>query len=188
MTARGEGGGDLWVFGYGSLMWRPGFDYLERHQARIAGYHRAFCVYSHVHRGTPERPGLVLGLSPGGSCRGMIYRVDAAKADETVEYLRAREQVTEVYREARVAALRLPDGQRITGALTYVVDPSHEQFAGRLDFETQVRLIARGVGQSGANPDYLEGTVMHLREMGIRDRGLESLHDAVQGAVQGAKG
>src|SRR5262245_2338593 len=86
----------LWVFGYGSLMWRPGFPYLERHPARLIGLHRALCVYSYVHRGTPEKPGLVLGLDRGGACRGIAYRVAAAERDGTLSYLREREQVTSV--------------------------------------------------------------------------------------------
>jgi len=177
---------DLWVFGYGSLMWRPGFDYVERHQARIAGYHRAFCVYSYHHRGTPEKPGLVLGLTRGGACRGMLYRVDAAKADDTVAYLREREQVTLVYREARVTAVRVEDKARHANVLTYVAEPDHEQYAGRLDAATQAELIAYGEGKSGRNPEYLASMVEHLREMGIRDTGLESLLKDVEARLAGA--
>lgn len=166
---------DLWVFGYGSLMWRPGFEYLEQHQARITGYHRDFCVYSYHHRGTPDRPGLVLGLTRGGACRGMLYRVAGSKAAQTIAYLREREQVTAVYREVWVGALRLSDGRRLPNVLTYVADPRHEQFAGRLDMETQTHLIAQGEGKSGRNPVYLASMVVHLRHMGIRDSGLEAL-------------
>src|SRR5436853_4627214 len=103
---------DLWVFGYGSLIWRPGFDYLERAPARLIGAHRALCVFSHVHRGTPERPGLVLGLDYGGACRGVAYRVAAKKRAETIAYLRAREQATSVYRETLRSVTFLPAPER----------------------------------------------------------------------------
>src|SRR5262245_41671716 len=83
---------DLWVFGYGSLMWRPGFEFIEQVPARLIGEHRALCVYSFDHRGTPEKPGLVLGLDRGGACRGIAFRVAMAQRDFTIEYLRAREQ------------------------------------------------------------------------------------------------
>src|ERR1700751_5621686 len=91
--------GDLWVFGYGSLMWRPGFPFLEQVPARLIGEHRALCVYSFVHRGTPEKPGLVLGLDRGGACRGVAFRVPGAARSDTLTYPRRREQVTSVYRE-----------------------------------------------------------------------------------------
>src|SRR5205823_11445244 len=91
--------GDLWVFGYGSLMWRPDFPFVERVEARLVGAHRALCVYSFVHRGTAQRPGLVLGLDRGGTCRGIAYRVSVTKRADVIAYLRKREQVTSVYRE-----------------------------------------------------------------------------------------
>ena len=99
LSEAGLSKGDLWVFGYGSLMWRPGFEFIEQVPARLIGEHRALCVYSFVHRGTPEKPGLVLGLDRGGACRGIAFRVAAKHAPHTVAYLRAREQVTTVYRE-----------------------------------------------------------------------------------------
>src|SRR6202000_321208 len=122
--------GDLWVFGYGSLMGRPGFAYLERVPARLVGMHRALCVFSFVHRGTPERPGLVLGLDRGGMCRGVAYLVAAAKRVETLTYLRGREQVTSVYLET-MRQIELEDaGRRRVRALCYTVDRSHVQYAG----------------------------------------------------------
>lgn len=162
-----------WIFGYGSLMWRPGFDHVARAEARLFGYHRAFCVYSHVHRGTPDRPGLVLGLMRGGSCRGMALRVAPERWEEVLRYLRAREQATAVYLEREVN-LRLEDGETVR-ATTYVADPGHHQYAGHLSLEDQVRLVRQGVGQSGANPDYVESTVRHLEEIGMRDGPLHDL-------------
>src|SRR6201991_2819824 len=122
---------DLWVFGYGSLMWRPDFEFIEQVPARLIGEHRALCVYSFDHRGTPEKPGLVLGLDRGGTCRGVAFRIAEKDRAATVGYLRAREQVTSVYREV-MRSVWLENGprQRI-GALTYVVDRGHVQYAGR---------------------------------------------------------
>jgi glutathione-specific gamma-glutamylcyclotransferase len=158
---------DLWVFGYGSLMWRPGFPFVERVHGHVRGYHRALCVFSHVHRGTPDRPGLVLGLDRGGRCHGVAFRVPVEEAAATMAYLREREQVTAVYRERRLPA-RLADG-RAVAALAYVVDRRHPQYAGRLPYDDLLRLVRQGVGLSGANPDYVRSTFEHLREMGVSD-------------------
>ncbi|MGO4175380.1 gamma-glutamylcyclotransferase [Bosea sp. TAF32] len=161
------GATDLWVFGYGSLIWRPGFPFEESVQARLHGYHRSLCVFSHVHRGTPERPGLVLGLDRGGVCRGLAFRVAAAQAKETVDYLRAREQATAVYLERHVP-LRLEDGRQARG-LVYVADRKHLQYAGKLPPAQLLKLVREGKGQSGENPDYVLRTHEHLRKMGIYD-------------------
>lgn len=174
----GEAGGDLWVFGYGSLMWRPGFPYLERRHARCHGYHRWLCVLSHVHRGTPERPGLVLGLDRGGRCHGVAFRVPAAEADATIRYLREREQVTAVYVERRLT-IRLDDGRGVA-ALTYIVDRTHPQYAGRLPESEVLRLVRQGVGVSGANPDYVRSTHEHLVQMGVTDPMLARLAAALE--------
>lgn len=165
--------GDLWVFGYGSLMWRPGFDFVERQGALVHGWRRSLCVYSQVYRGTPERPGLVLGLDRGGACRGVAFRVAAARRAPTIDYLRERELVTGVYLERSVLA-RLADGSRET-ALTYVADRSHSQYAGRLEREQLLNLVAHGVGASGSNVDYVLNTEAHLRESGVADPTLEWL-------------
>ncbi len=162
-----------WIFGYGSLMWRPGFAFVERREARAFGYHRAFCVYSHVHRGTPDRPGLVLGLARGGSCRGMAFGVADSDWQDVLAYLRAREQATAVYLEREVS-VTLNDGTRVR-ATTYVADPAHHQYAGQLELEEQLRLVRQGVGQSGANPEYVESTVRHLEDMGIVEGPLHDL-------------
>jgi glutathione-specific gamma-glutamylcyclotransferase len=176
---------DLWVFGYGSLIWRPGFVHMERHLATIHGYHRALCVYSHVHRGTPEKPGLVLGLDIGGSCRGIAYRVPAPAAAETIAYLRARELQTLVYREIFVRT-RLDDG-RLVRALCYAVDRTHVQYAGRLAREELERLVLQGHGFSGANPEYVRNTQEHLVELGIHDATLAWLSDRLAEVAEPAR-
>ena len=164
---------DLWVFGYGSLIWRPGFDFVERHVALVRGYHRALCIYSHVHRGTPDHPGLVLGLDRGGSCKGVAFRVPPGAAAATLAYLRAREQVTMVYREIMLTA-SLIDGREVA-AVSYSVDRRHPQYAGVLDRPELERLVIQGKGVSGGNPDYVMNTHRHLAELGIRDATLEWL-------------
>src|SRR3954471_22142639 len=166
---------DLWVFGYGSLMWRPGFDFVQQAPARVVGEHRALCVYSFVHRGTTERPGLVLGLDRGGACRGIAFRVAADKRDETIAYLRAREQVTSVYREVtRSVWLDNTERQRVS-ALVYVVDRGHVQYAGRLSLQEQLRHVRQSHGQSGANRDYVLSTVKAIEAQGLRDAQLHRL-------------
>lgn len=164
-----------WVFGYGSLMWRPGFDYLERRPAKLLGAHRALCVYSHVHRGTPGQPGLVLGLDRGGACRGIAFRIAPSQREVVVDYLREREQVTSVYRET-VRPVALGGGEeKRSHALCYLVDRSHPQYAGKLSNERLLELVEAGRGQSGANPDYVLATVKELETLGIRDATLEWL-------------
>lgn len=167
------------MFGYGSLMWRPGFAYLERRRAVLHGRRRAFCIYSVHHRGTPERKGLVLGLAAGGSVIGAAYRVAEADWPTVYAYLKEREQPTETYIEARVAA-RLEDG-RMIDALTFLSDRAHPQWAGVLDLDIQAGLIAGATGLSGRNVDYLRDLVRHLREEGARDLGMERLLETVEG-------
>lgn len=162
-----------WVFGYGSLMWRPGFDYVERQGAVLHGRRRAFCIYSVHHRGVPGRPGLVLGLAAGGAVRGVAYRVAEADWARTYDYLREREQATETYVEA-TAQVRLVDGRRVA-CLVFLSDTRHPQWAGALDVERQAQLIAGSSGLSGRNIDYLRDLVEHLREEGVRDRAMEWL-------------
>jgi cation transport protein ChaC len=168
-------GGDLWVFGYGSLMWRPGFAFVEQVPARLIGEHRALCVYSFVHRGTPEKPGLVLGLDRGGACRGIAFRVAETNRVETVTYLRAREQVTSVYREVMRSVWLQSDARQRVSALTYVVDRGHVQYAGRLSLAEQLRHVKQGRGQSGANRDYVLATVKAIEAEGFRDAQLHQL-------------
>lgn len=163
---------ELWVFGYGSLMWQPGFPHEEAIPARLIGGHRSLCVYSFVHRGTPEKPGLVLGLDAGGSCRGTAFRVQHGHEEATKTYLRAREQVTAVYKEEVRPVRLIRDGVQQVLALTYVVDRAHEQYAGVLPIERQARLVYEASGRSGVNIDYLINTVRHLAEAGVRDPNL----------------
>jgi len=172
---------DLWVFGYGSLMWRPGFDYLERLNARLIGEHRALCVYSFVHRGTPERPGLVLGLDRGGNCRGIAYRVAAKKRADTIAYLRAREQVTLVYREVWRSIWLMGDPRQRVQALCYVVDRGHRQYAGRLTLAEQLHYVRQGHGRSGPNREYVLAAVKELQTLGYRNDGLRLLADKLKG-------
>ncbi len=176
-TTSDFGASEIWVFGYGSLIWRPGFAFEESVPARLHGYHRSLCIFSHVHRGTPERPGLVLGLDRGGVCRGLAFRVAAERAQETVDYLRAREQATAVYLE-RHMSVRLEDGRNVK-ALVYVADRRHLQYAGRLPREQQLELVRHGRGSSGENPDYVLLTDESLRKMGIFDPVLAGLAHAL---------
>jgi cation transport protein ChaC len=173
--------GDLWVFAYGSLLWRPGFEFIERVPARMIGVHRALCVYSFVHRGTPEKPGLVLGLDRGGNCRGLAYKVAAAKRAATIAYLREREQVTMVYRESRRSMWLENDPQRRVQGLTYVVDRGHPQYAGRLTLEQQLHHVRQGHGKSGPNRDYVIETVKALETLGYREGELHILAERLKG-------
>jgi len=166
---------ELWVFGYGSLMWRPGFPFAESTPALLKGAHRALCVYSVVHRGTHAQPGLVLGLDRGGACRGVAFRIASGAETNTLVYLREREQVTDVYVEA-VRPIRLLDGSgRVLKALTYLVDRSHAQYAGDLSLEEQLRMVRGGKGQAGGNAEYVMRTLRHLEETGVQDPLLASI-------------
>jgi cation transport protein ChaC len=166
---------ELWVFGYGSLMWQPGFAFIEQAPASLIGAHRSLCIYSVHHRGTQEHPGLVLGLDEGGACRGVAFRIDAAGSEATLNYLRAREQVTDVYVE-RLKSISLLDGSaRQLEAVCYMADRAHPQYAGRLSLETQVELVRSAAGLSGSNVDYVLNTVRHLEAAGIDDAELAAL-------------
>ncbi len=173
-----------WVFGYGSLMWRPGFAFVERQAAVLHGRRRAFCIYSVHHRGTPQRPGLVLGLAPGGAVRGAAFRVAEADWPQVYAYLLEREQPTETYVETQVQ-VRLADGRRAP-TLAFLSDTAHPQWAGDLDLEQQARLIAGSSGLSGRNVDYLRDLVEHLRQDGVVDRGMERLLARVEALERAA--
>lgn len=166
---------DLWVFGYGSLMWRPGFPYEEVVRARVDGYSRSFCVHSVHHRGVEGRPGLVLGLDRGGSCIGMAYRVAGSNALTTLKYLREREQVNGVYRETHLTISLLEGDKRQVFGLTYVVERAHPSYVSHLPISAQARLISTASGLSGQNVAYLVNTWAHLEALGIRERAFERL-------------
>ncbi len=171
---------DLWVFGYGSLIWRPGFEHVERVPARMTGLHRSLCVYSFVHRGTPEKPGLVLGLDRGGACRGIAYRVGAGQRAATLAYLREREQATAVYLETVRNVWLAGKPERRVDALCYVVDRGHPQYAGRLSLDEQIHLVRQGHGRSGADRDYVLETVKSLEALGCRDAELHRLAERLR--------
>jgi glutathione-specific gamma-glutamylcyclotransferase len=161
-----------WIFAYGSLMWRPGFEYLQVKKARLMGFHRRLCVYSYHYRGTPEQPGLVLGLDSLGSCIGLAYQVADEHWPDVLDYVRKREMITGVYREI---VRRMPTEHEIVEAVTYAVVKTHPQCAPVMSVSDTMTYIERGVGQSGRCTDYVSNTIQHLRGMGVRDRGLERL-------------
>jgi len=165
--------GDFWVFGYGSLMWRPGFAHVETQRARLHGFRRALCVRSFRHRGTEKRPGLVMGLDRGGSCVGLAFRVPGALHAQVLAYLRDRELVTNVYLE-RTLAVTLDTGARVP-ALTYIVDRAHPQYAGQLETREACAIVSGAVGYSGPNEDYVLNTVEHLKALRIRDPWLQEV-------------
>ena len=168
--------GELWVFGYGSLMWDPCFAHDHASPALLRGYHRAFCVYSVRYRGTHDQPGLVLGLNHGGACRGIAFRVPAAQVAKAVDDLWAREMPRALYvpRSVRIA---LAGGT--VSALAFVANTAHEHYIGDMAFDDTARIIAHRSGLRGSNHDYLHNTLQHLRALGVRDRALERLHQRV---------
>jgi cation transport protein ChaC len=165
--------GDLWVFGYGSLMWSPCFAYREKRLARVHGYHRALCILSTRYRGTHQKPGLVMGLCPGGSCGGMAFRVSARDVGRCLPRLWNREMPRRVY-EPRLVPARLRGGRRIR-ALAFVADRDHPAYMRELDLHGRARLVAQGIGQRGPCVDYIRNTLEHMHELGVRDPHLEGV-------------
>jgi cation transport protein ChaC len=166
------GAGEFWVFGYGSLMWNPGFPHVERRRALLRGFHRRFCIRSVIYRGTPEQPGLVLGIDHGGECHGMAIRVAAPDRTDVLAYLYARELPMNVYTPCWVA---VEAGGETVEALTFVVNRDHDQFAS-LSEEDMAQIISNCAGANGSNFEYLENTVHALHELGVPDPALDSLH------------
>jgi glutathione-specific gamma-glutamylcyclotransferase len=163
-----------WVFGYGSLMWNPGFATPETRAARLHGWHRALCISSEHYRGTPKQPGLILGLLPGGSCRGLAHRLPIERYDAVRRYLIRREIDNDGVYQETIRPIHLDDGRTVP-ALVYLADRGHRQFAGKLPLTAAVSLVRRGHGATGTNLAYVQNTIAHLRELGLRDRGLEEL-------------
>lgn len=168
-----------WVFGYGSLIWRPGFSYKRAEPAFLRGAHRCLCVYSHRYRGTPEQPGLVFGLKPGGSCHGRAFQVARQDWEAVRAYLWDREMIDKVYKPS-VRPITLGNGQTVS-ALTFLVEPAHARYAGGLAEEDQIRIVREGVGCRGPNLDYVLNTAKHLEDMGIRDRHLHRIRLRLEG-------
>ncbi len=177
-------GADLWVFGYGSLIWNPAFHFEERRIARLHGYHRRFCLWTHLGRGSPERPGMVLGLEHGGSCVGVALRVHRDKVEEEFDIVWRREMVSGAYRP-RWVRLRTDEGT--VDALAFVINPAHPRYAGDACEADIVDALAHAEGPLGAAVDYLNNTVDHLIEMGISDRALTALRAKVAEARKAAQ-
>jgi cation transport protein ChaC len=169
---------DFWVFAYGSLIWNPGFPYKSREPARLAGYRRGYCIRSTIYRGTPQAPGLVLGLERGGDCEGVGYCVAGELKPATMRYLRERELVTSVYDETLVS-IETREGAR-HDAYTYVANSGHEEFVEMKDFDAAVEIIARASGVAGPNYEYAINTWANLSGLGIRDALVERVADALR--------
>ncbi|MEP2027524.1 MAG: gamma-glutamylcyclotransferase [Paracoccaceae bacterium] len=171
----------LWVFGYGSLLWNPGFDVADQQLATLQGYARSFCMRSIHHRGTETDPGLVLALDEveGAECEGVALAVESGQEDDVLAYLRERELISSAYLE-KMLSVRLASGLEVE-AVTYVVDADHVQYCGGLPLEDQARIIAKAVGGRGPNTEYLFNTWDHLVAMDLHDPDLKWLEQRVKG-------
>jgi len=170
---------DIWIFGYGSLMWSPGFDHLEDQLASLDGFHRDLCILSYVFRGTPEVPGLVMGLNPGGSCQGRAFRISPDQKDLVMTYLHEREMINNVYEPSWVE-VTLEDGRNVT-AYTFLAVQDHPQYVGHFDLDKKVDYVLQGFGAGGSALEYLDNTCCHLRELSITDERLEAILSHAQG-------
>jgi glutathione-specific gamma-glutamylcyclotransferase len=184
MLANRPDSGDVWLFGYGSLMWNPLVHYTEKRVGTVRGYHRCFCLWTHLGRGTMEKPGLMLGLEPGGSCRGVAFRIAKELAVEELEIVWRREMMTSAYAPRWV---RLAGAQGPRHALAFRINRTHSRYAGRLPEDRIIASIAEAHGPLGACATYLYNTVAHLEELGIRDRHLIRLRDRVAAMLAEAK-
>jgi cation transport protein ChaC len=170
----------LWVFGYGSLLWNPGFEVADTSIATLHDYARSFCMRSIHHRGSEEEPGLVLALDAvaGAQCHGMAFAVVDGQETRTLEYLRERELISSAYLEKELP-VRLATGAEVT-AVTYVIDADHVQYCGGLPLEEQAQIIARAIGGRGPNTEYLYNTAEHLTQAGLHDPDLDWLSHRVR--------
>ena len=171
---------NLWVFGYGSLMWNPGFAYEESRPARIFGFHRRLCLWSKRYRGTPEKPGLALGLTAGGSCNGVAFRLKDENRNPELDYLYEREMINYAYQPV-VKSIYLEDNRVVT-ALTFASRTEHPQFAPGMSLEQTIKIIKYASGSGGRNIEYIINTVAHLDSMGIRDTFLHQIANTLSPA------
>jgi len=185
LRARPDGQGDVWLFTYGSLMWNPMVDFIERRVATVSGFHRRFCLWSRLYRGTPEAPGLVLGLVPGGRCRGVVYRIAAGAAQAELELVWQRELINGGYHPAW---LRTMSAGGRGWAIGFVVDRRFADYTGRLPEERVAAVVAEAQGFAGSGAAYLFDTTAHLAALGIRDRALARIRDRVAQLVDNPGG
>ncbi len=178
-------GGDVWVFGYGSLIWNPAFHFVEHKLACVFGYHRQYCLWTVKGRGCPRRPGLILGLDRGGSCRGVAFRIAADSVDEETSIIWKREMVASSYKPTWVSA-RTEHG--VVKAIAFVMDHTHERYAGRLSRDRIVETLAHATGQLGSSAEYLFSTAQHLAELGIEDKQLTRLSRDVAARLRESSG
>lgn len=158
---------DLWIFGYGSLMWRPEFRYERKSVGLLKGYHRALCILSTRYRGTERKPGLVMGLCRGGSCWGMAFRIPAERVPYVLAKLWAREMLRRVY-QPKLLPVRVEHGRKVL-ALAFVADAAHPLFMRELDLHRRAQLVAQGIGQRGPCTEYIRRTLEHMYELGLTD-------------------
>lgn len=169
--------GDFWLFAYGSLMWNPEFNYLRAETARLHGYHRRLCLWSVEHRGTFEKPGLVMGLDRGGSCHGQAFLIDKVDATEIIDRLNQREMLTGAYR-SEMKTLRLGSGEQV-GGVCLIARRDHPQYAADLDQQHTIDCVHAAQGGRGSNREYVLNTTRRLQQMGLRDSRLEAIADGL---------
>lgn len=172
----------IWIFGYGSLMWDPGFRYIEASTARLEGYHRALCLYSHRYRGTPEKPGLVLGLDHGGCCNGRAYLLDDKDVGEVMAYLNDREMINNAYAPTYLY-VALEDG-RTARAYNFIVRNDHPQYTGPISVEEAAGFVVQGRGERGTALEYLKNTIDHLADSGVVEEKLDRIYEIACKALE----